>query len=350
MATVRIENVTKRFEQVVALNNINLTVNSGELFFLLGPSGCGKTTLLRAIAGFYDCEEGEIYFGERAMNKVPPHQRNCGFVFQNYALWPHLNIFENIAYGLRIRRLEKNEIKNSVERVLKMVRLEDMAKRKPTQLSGGQQQRVALARALVIEPDLLLLDEPLSNLDAKLRIEMREEIRRIHAATGITTIYVTHEQKEALSLAERIAVINYGQIEQLGKPRDLYHRPENSFVASFIGETNLIKGKKVNDSRVDTSFGKLEVGYIEESAKEDLNVSIRPEAIRIGKKKAAKDNIFEAKVVRSTYLGEQEHIIVSLGEEKEVKALYTNPGERMHEAGETIKISIPPEGIRAFAK
>src|SRR3989454_2281679 len=235
---VSIRNLTKRFGSTAVLKDVSLEIGAQELFFLLGPSGCGKTTLLRLIAGFYQPDGGEVLFGDKPMNDVPPHRRNTGMVFQNYALWPHLTVAQNVVYGLEVRSLSAAEKKTRVAEALSIVQMEQRAEQMPNQLSGGQQQRVALARALVIRPDLLLLDEPLSNLDAKLRLEMREEIRRIHAQTKLTTIYVTHDQKEALSLADRMAVMREGTIEQIGSPRTVYRSPANRFVADFIGETN----------------------------------------------------------------------------------------------------------------
>src|SRR5712691_9193637 len=240
---VSIQNLTKRFGDTTALKGVSLEIGSQELFFLLGPSGCGKTTLLRLIAGFYQPDGGELLFGGKSMNGVPPHQRNTGMVFQNYALWPHLTVAENVVYGLEVRALGASEKKARLGEALAIVQMEKYADHTPNQLSGGQQQRVALARALVIRPDLLLLDEPLSNLDAKLRLEMREEIRRIHAQTRITTIYVTHDQKEALSLADRMAVMRDGVIEQVGNPRAVYRTPASRFVADFIGETNWLSAR-----------------------------------------------------------------------------------------------------------
>src|SRR5712691_3621321 len=248
---VSIQNLTKRFGATTALKGVSLEIDSQELFFLLGPSGCGKTTLLRLIAGFYQPDGGELFLGDKSMNGVPPHRRNTGMVFQNYALWPHLTVAENVAYGLDVRAVGAPEKQQRVAEALAIVRMEKYAERAPNQLSGGQQQRVALARALVIRPDVLLLDEPLSNLDAKLRLEMREEIRRIHARTQITTIYVTHDQKEALSLANRMAVLREGAIEQVGDPRTVYRAPANRFVADFIGETNWLKAEIISASGVE---------------------------------------------------------------------------------------------------
>src|SRR2546423_15336184 len=258
---VSIQNLTKKFGDTLAVKSVSLEIASQELFFLLGPSGCGKTTLLRLIAGFYQPDGGELVFGGKSMNGVPPHRRNTGMVFQNYALWPHLTVAENVVYGLEVRSLLASEKKARLAEALSIVQMEKYADHTPNQLSGGQQQRIALARALVIRPDLLLLDEPLSNLDARLRLEMREGIRRIHSPTKITTIYVTHDQKEALSLANRMAVMRDGVIEQIGDPRTVYRAPANRFVADFIGETNWpaaeVQGQFDGGMRLKTEFGEF---------------------------------------------------------------------------------------------
>ncbi|HID07008.1 MAG TPA: ABC transporter ATP-binding protein, partial [Armatimonadetes bacterium] len=225
MVGVKLKDVTKRFGTTIAVNTVSLDVNRGELFFLLGPSGCGKTTLLRLIAGFVEPDAGEIWFDGRLMNNVPAHLRNAAMVFQNYALFPHMTVWENVAYGLRLRNLSKREQAERIRWALELVRMSEFKDRYPGQLSGGQQQRIALARALIVQPDVLLLDEPLSNLDARLRAEMRREIKRIHRQLRITTIYVTHDQKEALSMADRIAVMRNGCVEQVGTPRELYYHP-----------------------------------------------------------------------------------------------------------------------------
>ncbi|HOK78989.1 MAG TPA: ABC transporter ATP-binding protein, partial [Verrucomicrobiota bacterium] len=232
---ISLRGISKRFGNLKALECVSLDVADRELFFLLGPSGCGKTTLLRIVAGFTQPDAGEVWFGDRCLNGVPPHKRNTGMVFQNYALWPHMTVAENVAYGLEVRGFKRDERDRLVNEALQTVRLESVADRRPSELSGGQQQRVALARALVIRPDVLLLDEPLSNLDARLRLELREEIRRIHDQTHITTLYVTHDQKESLSMADRIAVMRSGMVEQVGAPRAVYSKPATRFVADFIG-------------------------------------------------------------------------------------------------------------------
>lgn len=235
-----IENVTKRYGDFTAIKNISLKIEEGEFFTLLGPSGCGKTTLLRMIAGFNTIEEGEISFGSTVVNTIPAHKRNTGMVFQNYAIFPHLSVFENVAYGLKARNLSKRETALQVEEVLELVKMSEYKDRQPSKLSGGQQQRIALARAIVIKPEVLLMDEPLSNLDAKLRVEMRLVIKKIQKNLNITTVYVTHDQEEALAISDRIAVMNSGTIQQIGDPPSIYTRPKNIFVSNFIGTSTFI--------------------------------------------------------------------------------------------------------------
>src|SRR5690349_4763810 len=262
MISIRIQQLTKRFGAVTALQHLDLTIEPGELFFLLGPSGCGKTTLLRCLAGFYIPEEGKIFFGDEDVTRLAPHKRNTGMMFQSYALWPHMSVAENVAFGLEERKVARPEIKRRVQEALDSVRMGAYAERRPNQLSGGQQQRVALARALVIRPRCLLLDEPLSNLDAKLRLEMRVEIRRVCKEFKLTTVYVTHDQKEALSVSDRMAILDRGRILQVGSPRDVYRRPTCKLVADFIGETDFIAGKLVSLSGgravVETPIGRFE--------------------------------------------------------------------------------------------
>jgi iron(III) transport system ATP-binding protein len=252
---IEVSSVSKRFGSVVALDSVSFAVKKGEMFFLLGPSGCGKTTLLRILAGLETPDSGTIKFDGKDIMSLPPHLRGAPMVFQNYALWPHLNVKDNIAFGLVERRVPKDEIATRVTEALRLVDLAGMAERLPNQLSGGQQQRVVLARALVLNPGIVLLDEPLSNLDAKLRVEMRDEIANLHATTDITFVYVTHDQTEALSLADRMAVLSAGKIMAVGTPRDLYHRPPNLFCADFLGEANIIKGRV---SSVDGEFSLVE--------------------------------------------------------------------------------------------
>lgn len=254
-------------------------MKNGELFTLLGPSGCGKTTLLRMIAGFNSIEGGDFYFGDTRINDMQPCKRNIGMVFQNYAIFPHLSVRDNVAFGLKQRKLPKEEITQRTNEYLKLMQIEQFADRKPDQLSGGQQQRVALARALVINPDVLLMDEPLSNLDAKLRLEMRQVIREIQHRVGITTVYVTHDQEEAMAISDKIAVINHGQVQQVGTPKELYHRPHNIFVANFIGKTNLIDAQLTNNGVAQLKIGEatVDVPQLNHCAAQPVKVSIRPE-------------------------------------------------------------------------
>ncbi|HWZ73257.1 MAG TPA: ABC transporter ATP-binding protein, partial [Casimicrobiaceae bacterium] len=247
MRAVTLDRVSKHFGEVLAVDDFSLEVAEGELLVLLGPSGCGKTTTLRVIAGFTDASAGAVRIRERDVTHEPPYRRNIGVVFQNYALFPHLSVFENVAFGLRRRKASEAEIARRVERSLSLVKLDPLAQRLPRQLSGGQQQRVAVARALVIEPDVLLLDEPLSNLDAKLRHDVRQEMRRLQQLLKITTILVTHDQDEAMSMGDRLVVINSGRIQQIGTPQELYRTPRNPFVASFIGQANFIEGVPSRD-------------------------------------------------------------------------------------------------------
>ena len=252
---VRIEHLSKKFGELYAVRDVSLHIRKGDFYTFLGPSGCGKTTLLRMIAGFTTPEEGAIYFGDERVNDVPPWERNIGMVFQSYALWPHMTVFDNIAFGLKERKIPKPSVQEKVYAALEMVNLEGMEKRRPSQLSGGQQQRVALARTLVIEPRLLLLDEPLSNLDAKLRVQMRNELLRIQRELGITTIYVTHDQEEALAISTQIAVMSEGEVIQQGSPKDIYEAPWNQTVADFVGISKFLEGKV---TKIDGDYVQLE--------------------------------------------------------------------------------------------
>ncbi|HEX8552561.1 MAG TPA: ABC transporter ATP-binding protein [Abditibacteriaceae bacterium] len=359
MISVSIQAVSKRFDKVSALDAVSLDIDAGELFFLLGPSGCGKTTALRTVAGFYQPDEGRILFGEKEMTRVPPHKRNTGMVFQNYALWPHLTCRGNVEYGLKVRKTPRDEMKRRVDEALEMVRLGNLGDRYPNQLSGGQQQRVALARALVIRPDVLLLDEPLSNLDAQLRLEMRREIKRLHLETKVTAIYVTHDQNEALSIADRMAIMRDGKVMQVGTPRDIYRRPNSRFVAEFIGETNFVAGKVVgNDAQtvVETALGTI-VAAKNESVQigQDVWCSIRPEAWRVGE---GSPNSFPARIDGTTYLGETEQLGATLTGGHETSEAETwrvqkisvlNPRESVR-AGETVVLSVAPEDVAVLAE
>jgi iron(III) transport system ATP-binding protein len=353
MTTVRIESVSKKFGETVALDAVDLTIAAGELFFLLGPSGCGKSTLLRIIAGLLEPTAGRIFFNDRDVTGQGTEKRNAVMCFQSYALWPHMTVEENIRFGLEVRKIPKLEQATRVAEAIRQVQLEALARRKPNQLSGGQQQRVALARALVVHPDCLLLDEPLSNLDAKLRLDMRAEIRRICRAAGLTAIYVTHDQKEALSIADRMAVLNKGRIEQIGRPQDLYLRPGNLFVASFMGETNLLTGKVVGGSEgiveVETAMGRLRSTTAPAglSAGSGVTVSVRPETIRLGEGGAV--NRFEGMVHDTLYLGEVAQHRVSIGADwraTELKVFELNPKfVARDEAREQASISIDPADV-----
>jgi len=284
MVEVKLQNIVKRFGDTVALKGISLDIKHGELFTLLGPSGCGKSTTLRIIAGLDYPDEGKLYFGDQDVTYLPSHQKGAVLVFQNYALWPHMTVFDNVAYGLKLRKVPKEEIKRKVEWALELIKLKGFEDRYPTQLSGGQQQRVAIARALVVEPKVLLLDEPLSNLDAKLRLEMRSEIRRIQRELGITVIYVTHDQEEAMAISDRIAVMNVGTVEQVGTPREIYESPRTEFVASFMGKTNVIPAKVVerNGDRVSVEFESFRLDGLHYTGESDnVVVVIRPERVRL---------------------------------------------------------------------
>ena len=278
MTAIFLKGLTKKFGETIAVNEVDLEIKAGDLFFLLGPSGCGKTTLLRMLAGFIEPTAGAVYFGEKEVTFEPPNKRNTGMVFQSYALWPHMSVVENVAYGLKIRKIPPAERLKKALHALDVVQMEHLANRKPNELSGGQQQRVALARAIVVEPDVLLLDEPLSNLDAKLRLEMRCEIRRICTTLGITTVYVTHDQKEALSIADKMAILKDGQVHQVGTPNEIYRSPNSKFVAEFIGETNFIDAS-ASGNDLETPLGLLTCST---SIPKDTSVcSIRPEAIKV---------------------------------------------------------------------
>jgi iron(III) transport system ATP-binding protein len=316
MTSITLTKLTKRFGTTTAVDDVSLTIKSGELFFLLGPSGCGKTTLLRMIAGFVEPTSGSIRFGEHDVTLLAPNKRNTGMVFQSYALWPHMTVAENVAYGLNVRRTPAPAKTERVMSALKMVHMEEYAHRKPNQLSGGQQQRVALARALVIRPTVLLLDEPLSNLDAKLRLEMRTEIRRICSETKITTVYVTHDQKEALSMADSMSVLRNGRVVQMGPPRALYQQPSSRFVADFLGETNFLTATvKTIDNGIavlDTPIGTLRSATVQSNTPKSGNVtcSIRPEAIRIHADEDDAVNSVHGKCVATIFLGDfQQHRI-----------------------------------------
>lgn len=355
MINIRIRNLVKLFGETRALNNVSLEIDPGELFFLLGPSGCGKTTLLRSLAGFYIPNEGSISFGEKDVTRMEPHKRNTGMMFQSYALWPHMSVRENVAFGLEQRKVTREEITRRAEEALDNVRMLEYADRKPNQLSGGQQQRVALARALVIRPACLLLDEPLSNLDAKLRNEMRLEIRRICKEFKLTTVYVTHDQKEALSIADRMAVMDRGNILQVGSPLEVYKRPRSRFVANFIGDSNFIRGTVLHSdlenghAEMDTALGKLTgtLAHLEPEsippAGATVDVSIRPECIRFTERPNG-GNAFGGTIGSSVYYGEVAHYDLNVaGERLHVSEL--NPRHVQDGSDAEVKVEVDTEDV-----
>ncbi len=331
MISIRIQHLTKRFGPVTALDRVDLAIEPGELFFLLGPSGCGKTTLLRSLAGFYRPEEGKIFFGDEEVTQLAPHLRNTGMMFQSYALWPHMTVAENVAFGLEERKVAKREIARRVGEALESVRMGPYAARRPNELSGGQQQRVALARALVIRPRCLLLDEPLSNLDAKLRLEMRTEIRRVAKEFKLTTVYVTHDQKEALSISDRMAVLDSGRVRQVGAPGDIYRRPACKLVAHFIGETDFIPAKILSagagKAKVETAIGGFDAVLgnpaVVPASGAAVTISVRPECWKLGATPAARNSV-KGRIGECVYLGESaQYEFVAYGQT--LKILELNP-------------------------
>lgn len=348
---IQLKDIVKRFGKLEAVSHISLEIHDGELFTLLGPSGCGKTTILRLIGGFHKPDVGEIYFDGKPVTSIPPYERNIGMVFQNYALWPHMTIFNNITYGLKLKKISKQDIADKVSHVLKLVNLTGLENRYPGQLSGGQQQRVALARALVLNPDVLLLDEPLSNLDAKIRIQVRAEIRKLQKDLGITTIYVTHDQEEALTLSDRIAVINLGKLLQIGSPRDLYQRPENPFVADFIGINNLIPGDvqeiiaTENWMKVQSKVGPLIcLGNERFKPGDHCMVSVRPETASISQSEESQKefNCIAGTVSFASYIGNTIRYDIEIDHEIIFKIDIQNPIDHNPFAiGEKVYVSFP---------
>ena len=350
---ITITGLTKRFGATTAVGDVSVSIAKGQLFFLLGPSGCGKTTLLRMIAGFTAPDGGSIRFGDRDVTKVAPDKRNTGMVFQSYALWPHMSVFQNVEFGLRARKVPKEERRRRAMGALKLVQMESLAERKPGQLSGGQQQRVALARALVVEPDVLLLDEPLSNLDAKLRHEMRDEIKRVCNATGITSIYVTHDQKEALSMADAVAVMSGGRIVQIGSPREIYERPVNKFVADFLGPTNFLPARVVEATGpalvLETAVGRLEARRDHEAAHTavgaEVTALIRPESFARAERGGA--NVIRGRRAETVYLGEMAQHTVDVSDGLRLKYYEMNPRGEADTSAE-IALRVEPEDVVAL--
>jgi iron(III) transport system ATP-binding protein len=307
---VTIQGVAKSFGDKQVLKAIDLTIEKGKFFTIIGPSGCGKTTLLRIISGFQLADRGKVCFNDQEVTSLPPWERNIGYVFQNYALWPHMKIFDNIAYGLKIRKKSMDFIKKKVEWALEIVNLKGVEKQYPSELSGGMQQRVAIARAIVIEPSLLLLDEPLSNLDAKLRVALRKQIKEIQSNLSITAIYVTHDQEEALEISDRLAVLNAGNLQQVGLPSEVYENPQNLFVADFLGEGNFIKGKvSANGEFLANDFPlKFKVGIDEVSKGKDVTLMVRPE--KVVPSTSENDWQVEGRIVQCYYLGSRRKYIL----------------------------------------
>jgi len=328
MVRIKLKGIKKTFGEVAAVDNVSLDIQNGELFTLLGPSGCGKTTLLRIIAGFYRPDAGRVYFDDKDITRLPPFKRDTGMVFQNYAIWPHMRVFDNVAFGLRVRKVPPAKMKERVSEVLDMVRLAGFEDRTPFQLSGGQQQRVALARALVINPSVLLLDEPLSNLDAKLRLEMRHEMIGIQKRFGTTTVYVTHDQQEALSISDRIAVMELGHVRQIDAPREIYESPQNLFVADFIGSCTFLAGTLVRADGhgvvVRTSWGLEVQGHCPRTdckfAKGDeVFCAIRPEDFRV-RPPSEPYNEIPSKVASVVFTGRYNDVRADIGGTHRVQA------------------------------
>ncbi len=354
MAAVELRRLTKRYGVQAVVDTVDLTIAHGDLVCLLGPSGCGKTTTLRLIAGFVEPSEGEIRVGDRLVSSpgrtLPPEARNMSMIFQSYALWPHMTVAENVAYGLKLRKIDRAVVATRVAAALRTVRLEELAERYPGELSGGQQQRVSLARALIVEPETLLLDEPLSNLDAHLREEMRFEVRRLHDQYRYTTVYVTHDQSEAMTTADRIVVMNLGRIEQAGTPEDLYERPNSEFVARFIGGTNVLRGRALDSQHVEA--GPLKVRCADGgtvSAGAPAAVSVRHHHIQLSVQPVADAlNVARAKVLRQVFLGASRDYLVAIGEGEPLRVV--TPSDVNVPAGAEVWLRLPPERCRALSR
>ncbi len=350
---IRITHALKKYGDNVVIPDLSVDIKAGEFFTLLGPSGCGKTTLLRMIAGFNTIEGGDFYFGERRINDLDPAKRNIGMVFQNYAIFPHLTVRKNVAFGLQNKKLPKPQIDEQTTKFLRLMKIEEYQDRLPERLSGGQQQRVALARALAIEPEVLLMDEPLSNLDAKLRVEMREVIKEIQNSLGITTVYVTHDQEEAMAVSDRIAVMNAGVIQQIGSPKELYQRPANLFVSTFIGRTNLLEAQVVMSGGfrgLQFKDGlRLPMDNLTNEAQDGqtVAVSIRPEEFVI---EDAQAEGLTATVAYNIFLGLNTHYFVDLADGKRVEIIQESRIDEIIQAGTPIKLGIKREKINVFTQ
>jgi iron(III) transport system ATP-binding protein len=361
MTTIRIDKIVKRYDKVTAVDGIDLQIESGELFFLLGPSGCGKTTLLRMIAGFLEPSEGRLFFNDKDITWLAANKRQTGMVFQSYALWPHMSVRQNVGYGLEVRKVANVELNRRVNDALEAVQMGALAERKPNELSGGQQQRVALARALVVEPSVVLLDEPLSNLDARLRQSMRSEIRRICKDHGLTAIYVTHDQEEALSMADRIALLRDGQIQQCGTPEGMYGLPESRFVAEFLGDTNLVPasicGRDGSEVLLDTALGPLRASCNSRDLPEAGNVtcSIRPEAFKAVAPGAIKGErpagSVAGQVSNRMFLGERCRLTVQCGNKdgSSIDVLEIGDAARRSAVGDSMAFCVSPDDVVILA-
>lgn len=343
MAEVKIKGISKSFVPgTFVLDNLDLNINSGEIFFLLGPSGCGKSTLLRILAGLVKPDAGTISFDGTDISNLPPEKRRAAMVFQNYALWPHMDVFDNVAFGLRTAKMAEKDVKVAVAEALEQVRLSDYAHRKIQQLSGGQQQRVALARALAVNPALLLLDEPLSNLDARLRDTMRNEIRRICRERNLTALYVTHDRQEALSMGDRLAVMNHGIICQLGTPEEVYNHPTNCFAAEFLGDVNFIEGVVENNNTLKTSFGVFKFKGENIANNTNLTAGIRPERISFS------DDGFEAVITDRVFLGESCDWYCKVNDNVDLLVRESAPQSR--KVGDVVKLSFDLDYLIALTK
>jgi iron(III) transport system ATP-binding protein len=353
VASVELRGLTKRFGALAVVDDVSLKIDHGKLVCLLGPSGCGKTTTLRLIAGFLEPSAGEIHVGDRVVSSpaktLPPEQRKMSMIFQSYALWPHMTVAENIVYGLRLRKLDRAAIARKLDTILKATKLEILAQRYPGELSGGQQQRVALARALIVEPETLLLDEPLSNLDANLREEMRFEIRRLHDQYRYTTVYVTHDQSEAMTTADLIAVMNAGRIDQLGSPEDIYDRPQSEFVARFIGASNVVKGVARDADHIAFAGATLQVVGAKLTAGQAAVIAIRQHDIQLATQAPANpQNAVKARVTRQVFLGATRDYLVETADGASLRVV-TSPGNIVA-AGAEVWLILPPERCRALSR
>jgi putative spermidine/putrescine transport system ATP-binding protein len=349
MADIELVGVSKRYGRNPVVEDVNLTVAEGEFVSLLGPSGCGKTTTLRIIAGFVTPCSGEVRIGGRRMNDIPPYRRDTGMVFQQYALFPHMTVAENVAFGLKMRRAGGRDLAMHVEEALRLVKLEGLEKRMPRELSGGQQQRVALARALAIRPQVLLLDEPLSNLDAKLRAETRDELRRIQKETAITAIFVTHDQEEALIVSDRVAVMNKGRIVQVGPPHHIYQQPASRFVADFIGRTNFLEGR-VEGGRFFCRAG-MNVPLLGSTFSGPATLSIRPERLSLSTTASGAGVTWAVEVERAIYIGDRIEVIVRLGPDHlSVVVPSTRSLPEEFTEGRRLHVALCPEDVRIFSQ